>query len=49
MKKLLALIIILGLFTAVVAGCGGTDEDAASSSDSAPTKLVVGATAKPHA
>lgn len=49
MKKFLALIISLGLIAAVAAGCGGKTEKTTSGSGAASTKLVVGATAKPHA
>jgi len=48
-KKFFALLVILGLLICFAAGCGGADENASSGGDAAPTKLVVGATAKPHA
>jgi len=48
-KKFLALIISLGLIAAVAAGCGSKTGKTTSGNGAAPTKLVVGATAKPHA
>ncbi len=46
MKKLIVLICSLVLFTAALAGCGGNNS---GDNDAGPGKLVVGATAKPHA
>ncbi|MDD2421948.1 MAG: MetQ/NlpA family ABC transporter substrate-binding protein, partial [Heliobacteriaceae bacterium] len=49
MKKVLALVICLGLMLTVVAGCGSQPAKQPAADQGAATKLVVGATAKPHA
>lgn len=51
-KKALALILVFLLASLVAAGCGGAKQSAPNNSESSQaktTKLVVGATAKPHA
>ncbi|NMA62728.1 MAG: MetQ/NlpA family ABC transporter substrate-binding protein [Syntrophomonadaceae bacterium] len=50
MKRILAIICCLGLLVGMVAGCGGSTETEQPAGDSGEAvKLVVGATAKPHA
>ncbi|MGE5381532.1 MAG: MetQ/NlpA family ABC transporter substrate-binding protein, partial [Methylocystaceae bacterium] len=49
-KKTLALILILALSAVLIAGCGGSKKAPTEKTDNnQTTKLVVGATAKPHA
>jgi D-methionine transport system substrate-binding protein len=51
MKRFLVLVCCLALVAGLLAGCGGTTppKDTASGDQAAPDKIVVGATAKPHA
>jgi len=50
MKKLVALLCTLALAVVVLAGCGGNEaKDTAENNAADANKLVVGATAKPHA
>jgi len=50
MKKLVALLCTLALAVVVLAGCGGNEaKDTAKDKVADATKIVVGATAKPHA
>lgn len=50
MKRIVALLCSLALAVVVLAGCGGNNAgDTANNNDAGSSKLVVGATAKPHA
>jgi len=50
MKKLVALLCTLALAVVVLAGCGGNEaKDTAKDMAADAAKVVVGATAKPHA